>query len=671
MPLVALDGKAARRKKWKTENPTLTTLRREWANPDCKQPGLGARWNLDYIDIEGDSEAAELHARELFGDTADTCAAYTSTRSTHRICKLPQASPLRELMTRAPFDRNGLVILSSGLEGRINGVQSAVPPTPGREWLPGRGIETAQEIPAAAHAELVTAAAEKIAEHEAKAKLAAARAAIVIRDPTEEELALCEADLMAGKDSVYKDDGSGTALGWACHLCRYNAPLDKAWEIIQRVNAVKGIPPWPLTGDGGQNLKRKLTEGYGRADRDGQRGEALIKADELQAQREDAMDMFAGGSEQGDTQEEYIEVIDPRDIKRVLPTPIIPHLLMEGCISLVAAPQHGGKSLIVADRVVGPITRRGRRVLFIVPEEPSAMIARRHDVAGADPAYWNILRVGFTRRQGKLQQIDLSACEDGMRLIGKTIEKMGDVDAIVLDALTDMLPEHVNENANSEVRAVLNRLTALADKHKLGVLGVCHYAKSSLSPRANDHIISSTAFVSIPRIIWHAVTDANDRSRHLFLPSKYSYTRQPAGMAYRVESVMYDPSRPYDASNHVQASDDTPDEHTVGRVVWEPEPVLMHADEGLRALLVANAATSSTSKSASRLITEFLAGGEWHSLPALYMAGEEAGINNRTFEDALGRMKNKTHEIEFDSNRAASRVRLLPDGFVYGESVSA
>ena len=64
--------------------------------------------------------------------------------------------------------------------------------------------------------------------------------------------------------------------------------------------------------------------------------------------------------------------------------------------------------------------------------------------------------------------------------------------------------------------------------------------------------MGSLAFAAAARAVWTIVKDPNDPQRRLFLPAKLNLAQDPDGLAYRIED---------------------------GRVLWEPEPVKMHADD--------------------------------------------------------------------------------------------
>ena len=669
--VVPVDNKRVKAKKWQSSNFAPATIRQYLEG--ATRPEIGLVWDGITTDTEDDNAEQDADCLRLIGDAANTGAAFISRnrkdhQGTHRLFDLPADSPIRDLLDCEPLKTRGYIKLPSGLTTRVDGVMSVVPPSEGREWLPGRDIDTVGVMPDSLHNALVEQAqADAVAAME-EAALAASRQSLDVREPTEAEIADCEATLMSEEDSIEGMNGSNRAIRWGATLRRSNVPFDQAWEIIQRVNDAKGKPPWPLYGENGQNLDRKLREGFRAADKKGERGSTLIRIDELRAMRDASLDLLDGAPATVDaSRPEGCIIESPRNISRRLPTPLVSHWLYPGVLTLLAAPQGHGKSLVAAN-IVAPLTREGKRVMFTAPEEPSEMIGRRMDVAGADPAFWDITRAAFARRRGQSLVVDLNASAEGLESIEITLAKFGDVGVMVFDALTDMLPTGTSENANAEVRSVLNALTALAGKYKVALLGLCHYNKSTDCTEANRMIIGSTGFVSIPRSIWHITGDPADRDRRLLLPSKYSYTRRPPGRAFRITPVMYDPDVPYDASNHVVAPDDADDHDTVGRVVWEDALIDMDADAGLRAL--ANAANDkkrggSAREAACEWLLRFVGDQAWHELSNVYLAAQAAGMSQRAIEGAITHLRSHTGEIKTDKEYRATKIMLTEQARQY------
>ena len=121
----------------------------------------------------------------------------------------------------------------------------------------------------------------------------------------------------------------------------------------------------------------------------------------------------------------------------------------------------------------------------------------------------------------------------------------------------------VDSHKNSDVRGMLAPLAELASRYQVAVLTVTHLAKSGGS-KAVYRAMGSLAFAAAARAVWAVTKDPNEPQRRLLLPAKLNLARDPDGLAYRIED---------------------------GRVVWETEPVTMHADEAFAAELQAQTKT--------------------------------------------------------------------------------
>ena len=109
----------------------------------------------------------------------------------------------------------------------------------------------------------------------------------------------------------------------------------------------------------------------------------------------------------------------------------------------------------------------------------------------------------------------------------------------------------VDSHKNSDVRGLLAPLASLASQYHISVLSVTHLSKA-MGAKAIYRSMGSLAFAAAARAVWTICKDPNDPQRRLFLPAKLNLAQDPDGLAYRIED---------------------------GRVLWEPEPVKMHADD--------------------------------------------------------------------------------------------
>jgi hypothetical protein len=114
----------------------------------------------------------------------------------------------------------------------------------------------------------------------------------------------------------------------------------------------------------------------------------------------------------------------------------------------------------------------------------------------------------------------------------------GDCRLIIIDPPAQFLgrPGQIDSHRDSDVRAVLGPLAALAERRGLAVLLITHHRKSA-GATADQAISGSLAFGAAARAIWHVVPDPEDRSLRLFLPGKCNLAAQAPGLRFSVDDA--------------------------------------------------------------------------------------------------------------------------------------
>ena len=109
----------------------------------------------------------------------------------------------------------------------------------------------------------------------------------------------------------------------------------------------------------------------------------------------------------------------------------------------------------------------------------------------------------------------------------------------------------VDTHKTSDVRRVLSAVAKLAEDHAIAFVGI-HHLRKAAGP-AIHAITGSQAFSDAVRTVWLVGLDRDNAKRRLMLPSKNNLAEMHgSGLAYTIE---------------------------LGRVLWEPAPVLMAADD--------------------------------------------------------------------------------------------
>jgi putative DNA primase/helicase len=144
-------------------------------------------------------------------------------------------------------------------------------------------------------------------------------------------------------------------------------------------------------------------------------------------------------------------------------------------------------------------------------------------------------------------------------LIRTHLDSRNDWRLVIVDPISAYTPG-VDTHRNADVRSLLAPLSAAAAERGLCVLAVTHLNKQGGGP-AVYRAMGSLAFVAAARVAHLVARDTQDSDRRLLLTMKNNLAPDNDGMAYRVETCEEGPAQ------------------GVGRVVWEPTPIHMTADD--------------------------------------------------------------------------------------------
>ena len=255
-----------------------------------------------------------------------------------------------------------------------------------------------------------------------------------------------------------------------------------------------------------------------------------------------------------------------------------PGRIARGKVSMIAGHPGLGKSqltaaltAIVTTGGTWPVDRtpceRGRVILLNAEDDAADTIRPRLDAAGADLDRCDIIdfvRDGYgADGDPALRGFNL---KQDLKTMGDLLAEQGDVAMIVIDPVTAYL-SGVETHVNADVRAVLAPLSELAARHQVAVVCVSHLNKGggggSAAGAAMMRVSGSLAFVAAARAAYIVAQDPQDKSRRLFLPAKNNVGKDESGLAFAIEPVVL------------------PCGIETSRVMWEPHPVLVSADEAM------------------------------------------------------------------------------------------
>jgi hypothetical protein len=228
--------------------------------------------------------------------------------------------------------------------------------------------------------------------------------------------------------------------------------------------------------------------------------------------------------------------------------------------------------------------------------------------------------VSAVRNPGKGGQRTFNLQTD-IQLLERKIAEIGDVALVVIDPVSSYLGK-TDSHKNSEVRGVLEPLSEMAERTRVGILSITHFSKTGANntQKALHRFIGSIAFTGAPRAAFAVIEDPEDASRILFLHAKNNLAAPPQGLAYRLEQTII--------SDGIVAS----------RIHWESKPVTITANQALAA---ASAGTDFSARDEAKEFLEgALANGPLAAKEVQSMAREH-GISPKTLRTAREVMKVK------------------------------
>jgi putative DNA primase/helicase len=301
-----------------------------------------------------------------------------------------------------------------------------------------------------------------------------------------------------------------------------------------------------------------------------------------------------------------------------------------GKLSLIGGVPGVGKSFLTL-YIAAAVTRgwkwpdgRGEAppgdVLIANAEDGAAdTIKPRLEAMGADLRRVHVLD-GIMRlgSDGKLAERGFTLAD--VRDLGDELKRRPGIRMVVIDPVSAFLAD-ADEHRNGEVRALLKPLARLAERYGVAIILVTHLSKSG-GANSVHRMIGSVAFAGAVRSVWMVAKDSQNPTRRLLLLAKSNIAADEGGLAYSIIN---------------------------GVVVWEPEPVLMSADD---ALAVENGNGSESAKpgpqpQARQAAEDWLAGvlaGGAVEVVKLKAEAADAGMGWRTVHragDELGVIREK------------------------------
>lgn len=253
--------------------------------------------------------------------------------------------------------------------------------------------------------------------------------------------------------------------------------------------------------------------------------------------------------------------------------PILPGVLYQGKVTVIAGVPGDGKSLTAEDMAArmsmarawpcGDGTFERSNILLLTAEDdPADTIRPRLDVAGADCAAIELIQGAFhmepntgTRGLTAVSLIDdLPAIEARIIAIAAKL--------LIIDPLTSFATSDTNKT--SDMRRLFDSIAQMAARTGIAVLVITHLNKRSDARKAMQMIAGSHIIVAAVRVALVTARDPNDKGRRLLLPIKINIGPDDGGFAFRIV-----------ATEHALCGE-------VPRVEWEAARVVdVSADDAL------------------------------------------------------------------------------------------
>ncbi len=298
-----------------------------------------------------------------------------------------------------------------------------------------------------------------------------------------------------------------------------------------------------------------------------------------------------------------------------------------GKLTLLAGDPGLGKSFVTLDIAARvsrggawpdlPILKRSPAgvVLLNAEDDLADTVAPRFDLIGGDDTY--VVALKGVRHLGQRRHFTL---ETDLPRLEEVLVLNPDTKLVIVDPISAYVGK-VDSHKNSDVRGLLAPFAELASRFRVAIVAVTHLSKGT-GNKAVYRAMGSLAFAAAARAVWAVVKDANDSQRRLLLPAKLNLAQDPDGMAYRIKE---------------------------GRVVWEADPVRMHADDAFAAEAQA-ANTRPRGKErheAKEWLSAELANGPVPSSDIIELGGE-FGFSRRTLQRAYKELGGTPRKQAFD-----------------------
>ncbi len=213
-----------------------------------------------------------------------------------------------------------------------------------------------------------------------------------------------------------------------------------------------------------------------------------------------------------------------------------------GKLSVIAGNPGLGKTFLGLD-LVGRVTHGrpwpdrqqernepGDAIILSAEDGVADTIKPRLENAAADCSRVHVIE--GVQRSPEPGDITMFSLDRDVRQLDAMLTDIPETRLVLIDPLSAYC-DGVDTHRDSDTRAVLAPLAALAEKHCIAVVGIMHLNKGGAS-KSLYRLMGSLAFVAASRVAWLIHEDPNDKRRRLMLQVKNNLAPNPGTLAFQI-----------------------------------------------------------------------------------------------------------------------------------------
>lgn len=171
-------------------------------------------------------------------------------------------------------------------------------------------------------------------------------------------------------------------------------------------------------------------------------------------------------------------------------------------------------------------------IILNAEDRPEDTVGPRLKAAGADLTRVYTLDAITTVDKG-VEGKRLFSIDEDVAALGHMVRQIDQVRLAIIDPLTAYMGKS-DGNSNTEVRAVLAKLSAFSAEHNVAFLLVTHMNKRGSDSPAVQRTLGSIGFTAAVRAQHFLLRDKGDPKRRLLIPSKASLGVEADGLAFTI-----------------------------------------------------------------------------------------------------------------------------------------